>query len=177
TMGTFNRSEGKEISILPIGENPYPSLKRTGGGFLAEGPRPTQVKIHGKKFFLLGFSTGDFPTDSYHINYLWSISMMGPYKPLLNADKKDLLDLGKDLKARYNLSWVGRPSLFETPSGEYEMLFHGVRTDILPDNDYTTWPTKYNLWDFFRCIFKTKVVLTLDNDGQPVMKIKTRRTD
>lgn len=98
--------------------------------------------------------------------------MMGPYTPFLTADQSDLMDFGSDLKKRYRLSWLGRPALFQTPTGEYEMLFHGVRIDILPNNDYAHWPSKYNLWDFFRCIFKSKVELSLDTAGNPVMMVK-----
>lgn len=171
-MSSVDRTTGPEITIFKIGNNPYPSVKRTGGGLLAEGPRPIQVSIQGQKFFLIGFSTGDFPTDSYHINFLWSRTMMGPYTPFLTADQSDLMDFGSDLKKRYRLSWLGRPALFQTPTGEYEMLFHGVRIDILPNNDYAHWPSKYNLWDFFRCIFKSKVELSLDTAGNPVMMVK-----
>lgn len=171
-MKNFWMSAGgaREITIFKV-DGKYPSTKRTVGGFLAEGPRPMQVRINGKKFFIIGFSSGDFPTDTYTINYLWSRNLTGPYKPVLNADKTDLLDLGQGLKQRFNLSWVGRPSFYQTPDGSYEMLFHGVRKDILPDNDYGHWPKKYQLWEFFRSIFKVDINLKLDKKGEPVVDL------
>jgi hypothetical protein len=162
-------SDGPEIPILSIGETPYPATKRTIGGFLVEGPRPSQIQIEGQNFFIIAFSSGDFPTDSYTINYLWSHSLFGPYYPFLNENKTDLLDWGEGLKRKYNLSWVGRATFFQTPSGSYQMLFHGVRKEILPENDYSEWPSRYNLWDFFRCIFKINVEWRLDAQGAPVL--------
>lgn len=164
----------EEIPILTLGNNPYPSTKRTIGGYLIEGPRPIQVKIKGESFYLVGFSSGDFPTDSYTINFMWSKSMLGPYKPMMNSKGTDLLDFGQQLKTKNGLSWVGRPSLYARPDGSYEMMFHGVLKTVLPDNDYSKWPTKYNLWEFFRCLFKTHVTLDLDANGEPTLRLDVR---
>lgn len=160
----------KEIKILGIGSKPFPSTARTLGGYLVEGPRPTLVTIGGKKVYIIGFSSGDFPTDAYSINYMWSRDLFGPYLPALTADGRDLLDLGKDLKERYGLSWVGRPSLYRTPGG-YEMFFHGVMKNILPDNDYKHWPSRYQLWEFYRSLFKVRVKFSLGPDGAPVIDL------
>jgi hypothetical protein len=161
----------KEIPIFTIGDKPYPSNVRTIGGFLAEGPRPVQVTIQGKKFYLLGFSSGDFPTDKYSINFLWSKEPLGPYQPMLNQEGTDLKDFGKGIKEKYKLSWVGRPALYQAPNGKYEVLFHGVFKSAIPDNDYSKWPEKYQLQEFKRSIFKAPAKLGLDGEGRPVVEI------
>ena len=88
----------------------------------------------------MAFSSGDFSTDGYTMNMAWSHDLLGPYKPFLNTSGDDLLDFGSELKKSYDLSWVGRPSLFTNPDGQVAMLFHGVRKSILPDNNYSKWP-------------------------------------
>ena len=165
---SLNPVPGTETKIFDVSSN-YLSLRRTIGGLLAEGPRPVQVLIKGEKFFLVGFSSGDFPSDQYTLNFLWSRSLMGPYQPILNSDRSDLLDFGIKIKNRYNLSWLGRPSLFKTPDGEFEILFHAVRKDVIPENDYSRWPTQYHLWDFHRSIFKAKVTLDLNPQKEPII--------
>lgn len=173
-MRTFEYSDPTtETPIFRINDPAYPSLKRTVGGFLAEGPRPIEMKIKGQRFFIVAFSSGDFPTDSYHLNYAWSRDMMGPYTPALTKDGKDLLDLGKEIKAEYGLSWMGRPSFFRLPSGDYQVLFHAVRKDIRPDNDYTKWPP--DLLGFYRSLFKATVDVSLDANGAPVLTLNPKR--
>jgi hypothetical protein len=169
-----NRPPGKEIKILSVTDSsgtPFPSTGRTIGGYLVEGPRPIRMRIDGNDFFIIGFSSGDFPTDSYTINYAWSKLPLGPYRPMLVATAgggMDLLDLGRLIKMKHGLSWVGRPSFYRTPSGKYEMLFHGVFKNVLPDNDYTRWPVKYELWKFFRCLFKVELDVKTVR-GEPIL--------
>lgn len=158
---------GEETKLIGVGTPPRPSTQRTVGGYLVEGPRPIQMDIQGQRFYIIAFSSGDFPTDSYTLNYAWSRNVTGPYQTVMNRDGTDFLDLGLEIKAKYNLSWVGRPSFFRTPSGNYEMLFHGVSKNILPDNDYTKWPKKYELWQFFRSLFKANLQVLLNADGSP----------
>jgi hypothetical protein len=166
------RSSDGKPEELAIFENTLPAGRRGNGGVLAEGPRPIEVKIKGKKFFLIGFSSGDFPTDHYTINFLWSRELLGPYEPLLSKDGKDLEDFGAGIKKEHGLSWVGRPALFRNPEGRYELLFHGVFKSSIPDNDYTKWP-KAPLQSFVRAIFKAPVSLGVGRDGKPLLKILT----
>jgi ribose/xylose/arabinose/galactoside ABC-type transport system permease subunit len=174
-MKNFDLADpASEVKIFEIGAKPYPATERVGNGYLVEGPRPFQVNFGGKAIYLVGFSSGDFPTDHYHINYMWSSQLMGPYKAVLTEDGQDLLDLGKSLKSKYGLSWVGRPSLYQTPDGGYEMLFHGVIKSILPENDYTRWPNRYQLWEFFRCIFKVRIQISEKPNGEPVIELLAR---
>ncbi|OFZ52921.1 MAG: hypothetical protein A2428_07315 [Bdellovibrionales bacterium RIFOXYC1_FULL_54_43] len=163
-------SSEPELDILRIERPPYPATRRSNGGYLIEGPRPIQIEVSGRKFFLIGFSSGDFCTDGYQMNYAWSHSLTGPYHQALDSSGSDLLDLGIVLKKRYGLSWLGRPVFYRSPDGEYEVLFHAVRKQILPDHDYTRWPTttsKYQLWEFYRSIFKAKLAIGLNSDGSP----------
>jgi hypothetical protein len=162
-----------EIPILTLGQNPLPSTRRTIGGFLMEGPRPVRMQIEGEVFYIIGFSSGDFPTDSYTINYAWSRRPQGPYRPMLNSASSDLLDLGLGIKNEFGLSWVGRPVFYRNPEGQYEILFHGVLKSILRDNDYRRWPKKYQLWQFFRCIFKANLATRI-RKGQPLLLIDTK---
>jgi hypothetical protein len=164
-------SSAGESLILRIPDPPFPSTRRTIGGVLIEGPRPARMNIQGKDFFIVGFSSGDFPTDFYTMNYAWASSLNGPWHYALDPVSKDLLDLGREIKAAYGLSWVGRPSFFRSPDGTYEVMFHGVSKAILPDNDYTVWPKKYALWQFFRSIFKARIEATLDPAGAPRLRI------
>jgi simple sugar transport system permease protein len=193
-MNSYDHADPKsEVKILELGDHPYPgtervgnsniveplrltgpSRERVGNGYLAEGPRPIQINLNGRKLFIVGFSSGDFPTDNYHLNFMWSDHLLGPYKPLLTEDQKDLKDFGLDIKLHYGLSWVGRPSLYQTPDGTYQMLFHGVVKHILPDNDYTHWPVAYQLWEFFRCLFKVDVHISEGADGAPVIQVLAR---
>lgn len=162
---------GSEMKIMGVQRPHYPATARPSGGFLIEGPRPLQIEVSGQKFFVVGFSSGDFPTDSYYLNVMWSKNLFGPYTPLLTEDGKDLLDLGFSLKDRYGLSFVGRPSFYRAPDGKHEMLFHAVVKDILPDNDYTKWPTKYQLWEFHRSLFKASVEFVLDKSGNVAVRV------
>jgi ribose/xylose/arabinose/galactoside ABC-type transport system permease subunit len=162
------------IKLFDVEKSNYPSIKRTIGGFLVEGPRPIEMTIEGQKFFVVAFSSGDFPTDYYTLNYMWSRSLYGPYEPATVNDGSDLLDLGKELKEHFGLSWMGRPSIFQTPSGEFEMMFHAVRKDIRPDNDYTKWPK--DLLGFYRCLFKATLDARLDEQGRPVLQLNSGRS-
>ena len=156
------RAAGPERPVLSVGSHPFPSTARTIGGFLMEGPRPLEVQVQGRRFIVLGFSCGDFPTDSYTANYAWATDLRGPYHPALNTAGTDLMDLGQELKRRFRLSWLGRPSFFRAPDGHYEMLFHAVDKSILPNNDYTHWPSKIPLWAFFRSLYRARVRIDLD---------------
>lgn len=159
--------------IIGVGSPPLPSTHRSTSGYLVEGPRPIILEAGGQKFFVIGFSSGDFCTDGYSINYAWSRNIMGPYTVARTADGRDLLDLGRELKARYGLSWMGRPSFYRAPNGGYEVLFHAVDKTILPGNDYSKWPKgdPYQLWQFFRSVFKAKLDVTLSKAGEPVLRI------
>ena len=87
--------------------------------------------------------------------------------------------MGKTVKGRYGLSWVGRPAIFRDRDsdshGGYSMLFHGVNKAILPDNDYAHWPVKYQLWQFFRSVYLAKLTVDLDGNGAPRIQLDPDR--
>jgi hypothetical protein len=157
-METPFRASDREIPILSLGNVPYPATQRhdalthEANGYLIEGPRPTRVNVAGKTIYLLGFSSGDFPTDNYGMNVAWSEEVTGPYLPLLTHDG-NLEDLGAGLRRHHALSWgPGRPAFFVSPDDRPWVLFHAVRKAILPDRDYAFWPLE-PLDHFYRMIF------------------------
>lgn len=162
----------EEKSIVSIGDSPLPSMSRTIGGFLVEGPRPGQVTIDGKTHYFVGFSSGDFSTDRYFVNVAWSDRIDGQYKPQLTPNGKDLLDLGKEAKEKLGLSWgPARPHFFQDPKGKWWVLYHAVEKTVLPDNDYSKWPNK-DLAAFHRNIYLAPVEVSLGADGKPRFEIK-----
>ncbi|MBW3629618.1 MAG: hypothetical protein KY464_09990 [Gemmatimonadetes bacterium] len=164
-----------EIRIIGIGSSPYPAMKRPGGNYLVEGPRPVRMNIGGQDFYIVAFSAGDYATDGYTTSYAWSRHITGPYQLVLTADGKDLLDLGRDIRSRFGLSWVGRPAMYQAPDGSYEVLFHGVSKSILPENEYWHPPTKYRPWHFFRSVYKARLRAWLSEDGVPQLAIPLPR--
>lgn len=157
--------------IVAINSPPFPSFRRTIGGYLAEGPRPVEMKIGGSTFFVVTFSTGDFPTDSYAMNYAWSRSLAGPYQLALNDDQTDLRDLGAGLKIAYHLSCMGRAAIFRSPRGGYEMLFHAADKTLFPAIDFSKWPSD----PFFRSIYKITVDAHVNARGEPVLTLNPQR--
>ncbi|HEX4922781.1 MAG TPA: hypothetical protein VFV50_01805, partial [Bdellovibrionales bacterium] len=161
---------GAEVKILGAGDPPWPSTRRTIGGTLVEGPRPVRMSAGGEEFYVLGFSSGDFPTDKYALNWAWSREILGPYEPALTSDGADLADLGHDVREQFHLSWTGRPVFYQTPEGSWEMMFHGVHKAVLPENDYKHWPERYKLWEFYRCLFKARLKVTFER-GRPCLAL------
>lgn len=98
---------------------------------------------------------------------------MGPYQPALIEDGSDLLDLGQQIKTEYNLSWMGRPSIFKSPAGNYEMMFHAVRKDLYPGHDFTRWPN--DSLEYYRALFKVTLDVSLNAKGEPVLRANTHR--
>ncbi len=169
-----HEASAEEKPIVSIGDSPFPSTRRTIGGFLVEGPRPEKVTINGKTRYFVAFSSGDFSTDRYFINVTWSDKVDGPYKPQLTTDGKDLLDLGREAKEKLGLSWgPARPHFFQDPDGKWWVLYHAVEKRILPDNDYSKWPGR-NLADFHRNIYLAPAEVSVGSDGQPRLEIKSR---
>jgi hypothetical protein len=165
------------VKVLSLGEKPFPSTLRvhhaTGqhNGYLIEGGRPTKVNIQGEDFYMLSFSSGDFPTDRYSMNMAYSRTIEGPYTPLVNADGKDLTDFGLDLKQRLGLSWgPARAVIFADPTGGWWTMFHAVQKHLLPDRDYSNWPRE-PLRHFHRSLFLAPVRFELGADGMPEVRV------
>jgi hypothetical protein len=161
---------GGETKIIEIPTIPVPATHRTIGGDLIEGPRPIQIKLEGRTYFIVGFSSNDFTTDFYTINYAWSPSIFGPYTVARTPDRSDFLDLGAELKSRFNLSWAGRPSFYKAVDGHYHMLFHAVEKRNYPGHDFKHWPKDEKLKYFFRAIFDARIHFVM-NHGAPEIKL------
>ena len=162
---------GREASILSLAGVVPPSARRSIGGELVEGPRPIQLKVGGRTLYVVGFSSGDYPTDGYTINFLWSRSLFGPYHAFMTDDGGDFFDFAGELKARYGLTWIGRPALFRAPNGELEMLFTAAVKAMAPEIDYDHWPKDSDAAKVFRALFKAKISLSATPDGSPSLSV------
>jgi hypothetical protein len=153
-------TEAAEVPHAIIGASLklYPLMKRTigGGGSLAEGPRPFEFRDvrTGRSIFIIGFSTGDFMTDSYTMAFAWSEKIDGEFIILENPDG-DLKDFGSLFKEAHSLSGFGRPVLFYTPDAHVEFLAHGYAKMLFPSHDFKRWSPKFT--EFRRFLFKGKV--------------------
>jgi hypothetical protein len=170
TMRGESPADDERIAV-GVGDPPWPATRRSIGGWLVEGPRPCRLTIGGEDFFVLGFSSGDYPTDGYGMDYAWSRTLEGPYHPRLADPRRDLLDLAAALKRRLGLSWVGRPAFFQGAAGAVQVLFHGVWKDRIPDNDYARWPTRHRVQEFSRCVFRAAVAASVDAAGTPILRL------
>ena len=64
-------------------------------GCLIEGPRVMKMRRNDRDIYVMGFSSGDFPTDDYGINLAFGFTPDGPYSAVLTEDGKDLRDFGR----------------------------------------------------------------------------------
>jgi beta-xylosidase len=118
------QSSNDEITILTLGDPIYPSAKRKDDA-LIEGPRPFKAVIHGKTFYFIGFSSGQYTLNTYGINLAVSKNLLGPYRTYLKADSSDLMDLGINLRKQYQFGQgPGRPAFFQDPQKKWWVLFH-----------------------------------------------------
>lgn len=151
------RASDEEHFILSAGNPAMRTAVRAAGDQLVEGPRPVRIAVQGEVFYLLGFSAGDFRSTTYGIHFAVSRHLLGPYRPYLTADRGDFLDLGKNIRERYGLSWgPGRPALFQDPAGEYWILFHATQPSVLGD---------------FRNVYLAPIEMRLGRDGWPVLTL------
>jgi hypothetical protein len=176
-MKNCSHLDPKEIILMKINDGkPYPSVKRSDGGLLTEGPRVVRMKIGGKRFFVLGFSSGDFPTDRYGINLAFSENITGPYEPLLTTNSQgvvDLLDLGHDIRDRYQLTWgPARPTFYKDRAGQMWIVFHAVDKREHPGVDFKQWPK--DLAPFQRQLYMAPLKVSLKK-GRPFFKLEELR--
>ena len=54
-----------------------------------------KMRRNNRDIYVMGFSSGDFPTDHYGINLAFGFTPDGPYSPVLTEDGKDLRDFGR----------------------------------------------------------------------------------
>jgi hypothetical protein len=169
-------ADSKEVILMTINEKkPLPAVKRADGGLLTEGPRVVRMRIGKKNFFVMGFSSGDFPTDHYGINLAFSENITGPYEPLLTTRNGvvDLLDLGRDIRERYQLSWgPARPTFYKDRSGRMWIVFHAVDKREHPGVDFSRWPA--DLAPFQRQLYMAPLKVGL-RKGRPTFKLEELR--
>lgn len=113
---------GPEIPILKLNRI-WDQARRSFGGSLVEGPRP--FKANG--IYFISFSAGDYQSDDYGIHILASKNLLGPYKPYLTPDKRDLKNFSDSIEKQVPMTWgAARASFFEV-NGKFYSLFHGIK--------------------------------------------------
>lgn len=163
---------GPEKILMKIDDrSPYPAAKREDGGLLLEGPRVMRAEgKNGEPVYVMGFSSGDFPTDRYGINLASSSSPNGPFKPVLDSHGKDLKDFAKDIRAKYNLSWgPARPAFFTDNSGQQWIVFHAVDKTEHPGVDFSKWPK--DLAPFQRGVYMVPFKMKTNERNEPTFEI------
>jgi hypothetical protein len=146
-----------EYPILRFNHHPWPATNRRAGGYLVEGPRVFKINLG----YLLAFSSGDYQSDTYGMNLLWSAKLLGPYLPYLNQSG-DLRNFGSELEAsaHYPLTWgAARPAFFEH-DGQWWVIFHGVRQELAPPRE-----------DAHRTLFIAPVEISERPTGPPEIRI------
>ena len=114
--------EGPEVQILKLKKD-WPSIRRSFGGVLAEGPRP----FYSNGLYFISFSAGDYTSDDYGIHLMASKNILGPYEPYLNKEKSDLVDFSAALDEKLPLTWGGGRAVFFEAKGKLWTMFHGIR--------------------------------------------------
>ena len=163
-------STGPENILLAVNDvHPYPSAERSDGGLLIEGPRVMRVDEGANHIYLMGFSSGDFPTDHYGLNFAYSNDPDGPYKPILNGAGTDLKDFGTELKIEYGFSWgPGRPAFYQSQDQKLWLFFHAIEKSNYPGVDFTKWPA--NLEKFERHVYFAPIEVKLAKDASTSIK-------
>ena len=161
-----NLDVGNEKLLLRIDdEHPWPAVQRNDGGLLIEGPRVMKMRRNNRDIYVMGFSSGDFPTDHYGINLAFGFTPDGPYSPVLTEDGKDLRDFGRELRQLYGLSWgPARPAFYRDRHGKLWLAFHALEKKDYPGADFDRWPA--NPDEYHRAIFLVPFQVQLHR-GQP----------
>jgi hypothetical protein len=170
-MTSPTQTKGKPVELItplnPFTGKFYPSAIRENGSALVEGPLYFRFLFEGELWEAIGFSAGSFYSKypSCFASRKVSDGLQGkPFQIDLTEDGSDFYNAGAELGQILNLvGGPGRPAVIvgpdgmaiPGPEGTLQMLVHGYRRDILPDNDYEQFPTKYRLDQMFRSIFYT----------------------
>jgi len=172
------KAKGKPQELIspfrPDGR-PYPSAVREDGSVLVEGPLYFRFKLSGEAWEAIGFSAGSF-YGKYSACFAYrkvSDGILGkPFQPDLTDD--GLHDSGAELGRILNLAGgPGRPAVIvdaeglavPDEQGALQVLFHGYRKEILPDNDYTRFPVKYRLDQMYRSAMIATLKITKRRKG------------
>jgi hypothetical protein len=167
---------------------PYPSTIREDGSVLVEGPLYFRFQFGGELWEAIGFSAGSFYSryPSAFASRRVSDGLLGkPYQIDLLDDGSDLHDAGAELGSLLGLiGGPGRPSVMvdsdgmalPDSSGDLRLLVHAYRKDILPDNNYGGFPTKYSLDQMYRVIIQAKLKVEQRPNGRLRFKIAVADT-
>jgi hypothetical protein len=144
---------------------------------LVEGPIYFRFEFEGEDWEAIGFSSGSFYSHypAAFASRKVSDGLLGrPYQIDLTDDGTDIHDAGFELGALLNLiGGPGRPSVIvdrngtaiRDSQGNLKLLVHAYRKDILPDNNYGGFPTKYSLNQMYRVIIEATLKVELKPNG------------
>ncbi len=165
-LDPFTASADK-VKILGAGDPPVFGA-RANGDYLVEGPRPFEATVGGEKIHFVTFSAADFANDRYDIHFAWRRGDgIGEYTPM--TDHGQLTGYGHHLKAKYDLSWVGRAHVLER-DGKLFAVFHAVDKRIRPEVVYDG-KQNADLETFRRNLYVVPMSITLGNDGTPHIEL------
>lgn len=150
--------------VNPADGKPYPSTIREDGAALVEGPLYFRFFLDGEEWEAIGFSAGSFygRYPACFASRRVADGLRGkPYQLDLTDDGRDLHDAGAALGMALGLAGgPGRPAVVTSPDGRavrgpdgsLRVLVHAYRRDVLPDNDFSGFPTRYRLDQMFRIV-------------------------
>ena len=175
-LDPFTASEEKvKILGVDVGGKPTLGRRQNSEEYLVEGPRPFDVKIDGETYHFVSFSSGDFNSDRYDLNFAWRKGdPIGEYTPYMDGRSKTpkLRGFAAALKKRYQLSWVGRAQVIRDQRGDYWAVFHAVDKRIRPEVDYRA--QAGDLGRFQRNIYAVPLKFTKAPDGSPRIHLVDR---
>lgn len=180
-MASPLRARGNPIELIspynPVTGRPYPSTMREDGSVLVEGPLYFRFEFQGEQWEAIGFSAGSFYSHypAAFASRKVSDGLLGrPYRIDLTDDGSDLHDAGATLGALLNMiGGPGRPSVIvdkngsavRDSEGNLKLLVHAYRKDILPDNNYGGFPTKYSPDQMYRVIIEATLKVEMNTNG------------
>lgn len=174
---------------------PHPDTDRgpeMGNTKLLEGFRPTSITPEGirvtkrevlvngkwqlqedptltdKEAFVMTGSQGNFAGDGYDSLLAVSSNPLGPFD-VVSTKSGNFKKFLKGIKKKYNLSWAGRGSFFQSESGWY-FLFHGVDKDIRPDGSYSG-VIPADTEGYHRNIYRVPIEFYVNSHGNVDMKL------
>lgn len=173
------RCVGPEIQILRVNPlnsmTPFRSTLRlpTPGGFSVEGANPILLKVGGRDFWMISFSSGNYIQDTYGTNIAFrpaALGPIGPYQPVL-AENGDLYNATADLSAKYGFAWgLARTNFFIDQQGRLWGLAHGLaKAALRPGLSLNGWPRPEQAPFYKRQLVLIPFEAQLIN-GQPIFK-------
>lgn len=136
-----------------------------GQSFLVKAP-----ELANEEFHVMAGSQGNFAGDQYDALLAFRRgNAIGKYE-MTNDNQGSWKKFLAPVKAKYNLSWAGRPSFVQGKDGQWYMQFHGVDKDIRPDGSYEG-PIPGDTETYHRNIYMVPVDFFVNRNGQADMKV------